>query len=127
MKSKHKRHLEILSKLVNTTDWYVSMAWDNCDSVVKGLLVRGITEDSQRFSVLCGCSYLRGARMKWSLRTPPFIQGGDIFFALQNRDSKKHGIVVKGWKELEYFGVDERVMEIVKEYRMRKGSENGKA
>ena len=117
MKNKHKKHLAIMKQLVNDTDWYVSMAWDDCNSIVKGLLVKGMIEDNQRFSVVSGCGYIRGTRMKWSLMTPPFIQGGNIFFALMNRDSNKRGVVVNGWKALKDFIADERVMKKLKEYQ----------
>ena len=99
-KSKHKRKIEILNKLVMFTDFYVSHVWNEQGASFYGF-VNSIGK--QKFK--------RDSKHWKEFFTPylPCSFRGKIFFAVMPRTKLVFGTVLQGWKELKWFIAKELV------------------
>lgn len=93
-KSRHKRHIEILKKLVRDTDYYVAHVWNmQGDSMHGKVNLRG-QQKFNRHGDLANEWY------------SPFLQApiaGKHYFCLMPKEKPMSGIVLTGWRELRLF------------------------
>ena len=99
-KSRHKRKIELLNKLVKKTGYYISHVWNG-----QGISLHGKIDNlgRQRFVRFGDCT------QEW--HTPwlgHYPVAGKVYFALMPRTKVRFGIVLTGWNELKWF-VDEEI------------------
>lgn len=113
-KSRHKRHVELLKKLVDKTDYFVGHVWNDFGKSMHGRLDwRG----RQTF-VLYG-DHCNTWLTPWLGKS----RARHIFFAVMPKmnDSPFSGIILDGWKELNWY-VKEQIAQIA----MKEWERNGK-
>ena len=98
-KSRHKRHIELLRKLVGETDYYIAHVWN-----LQGKSMHGKVDwnGRQRFVRFGDCT------QEWY--TPwlgHYSIEGKVYFALMPRTKVRFGIVLTGWNELKWFVQEE--------------------
>ena len=95
-KSRHKRHIELLKKLVQGTDYYIAHVWDEHGKSMHGKLD---WKGRQRF-IRFG-DWTRDWYTPWLWP----CNSGKVYFALQPKPDKNQtfGLVITGWKELTWF------------------------
>ena len=94
-KSRHKRKIELLNKLVKKTDYYIAHVWNG-----QGKSLHGKIDNlgRQRFVRFGDCT------QEW--HTPwlgQYSVAGKVYFALMPRTRVCFGIVLTGWNELKWF------------------------
>ncbi|MBO6031828.1 MAG: hypothetical protein J6Q22_10345 [Prevotella sp.] len=98
-KSRHKRKIELLNKLVKKTDYYIAHVWNG-----QGISLHGKIDNlgRQRFVRFGDCT------QEW--HTPwlrHYSVAGKVYFALMPRTKVRFGIVLTGWNELKWFVQEE--------------------
>ena len=96
-KSRHKRHIELLRKLVGETDYYIAHVWN-----LQGKSMHGKVDwnGRQRFVRFGDCT-----REWYTPWLGHYSIAGKVYFALQPKPDKNQtfGLVITGWKELKWF------------------------
>ena len=93
--SRHQRHIRLLRKLTDGTDYYIAHVWNTFGRSMHGVLD---SQGKQKF-------FIYGDHTKyWNTPYFRYTEAGKIFFALQPRRNKEQfGLVITGWKELSWF------------------------
>ena len=97
-KSRHKRHIELLKKLVEKTDYYVAHVWNEHGQSMHGK-VDG--KGRQRFSRFG--DYTRDWYTPWLWP----CTSRKFYFGLMPQKKCAFGIVLTGWNELKWFVQEE--------------------
>lgn len=93
-KSRHKRHVELLKKLVDKTDYFVGHVWNDFGISMHGQLDGRGRQRFVRYGDHCNLW-----RTPWLGRT----DARHIYFAVTPKKNNKFGMVLCGWKELNWF------------------------
>ena len=98
-KSRHKRHIEILKKLVSDTDYYVAHVWDGQGNSMHGKVNHLGQQKFYRYGCLGKEWYTR----EWYTPFLPHPISGKHYFCLMPKKKNAFGIVLSGWSELKWF------------------------
>lgn len=104
-KSRHKRHIEILKKLVGDTDYYVAHVWNGQGDSMHGKVGLLGRQKFNRHGDLA---------KEWYSPFLPAPIAGKQYFCLMPQEKPMSGIVLAGWRELRLF-VENEISEKKKE------------
>ena len=112
-KSRHQKHIELLKQFVEKTDYYVGHVWNEYGASIHGRINWKGQQVFSRNGDHCNVWF-----------TPWLGKSGarHIFFAVMPKmnDSPFSGIVLDGWKELNWY-VKEQIAQIAMKERERNG------
>ena len=98
-KSRHKRHIELLKKLVSDTDYYVAHVWNGQGNSMHGKVNHLGQQKFYRYGCLGKEWYTR----EWFTQFLPNPIAGKTYFGLMPQKNPMLGVVLTGWHELKYF------------------------
>ena len=93
-KSKHQKHIRLLKKLVDKTDYYVAHVWNEQGSSLHGKIDAFGRQKFFRYGAYYEDKYT------------PYLQysfAGKLYFAVMPKQKELFGMVLTGWKELGWF------------------------
>lgn len=93
-RSRHKRHIEILKKLVRDTDYYVAHVWNGQGNSMHGKVDYLWRQKFYRYGDLDS---------EWYTPFLPTPIAGKHYFCLMPKKKPLFGIVLTGWHELKWF------------------------
>lgn len=92
-KSRHKKRIELLKKLVEETDYYIAHVWNGFGISLHGDIDGLGRQRFRRFGDCCKMWFT-----PWLDR-----HCNKVYFALVHRKEIGFGIVLEGWRELKWF------------------------
>lgn len=93
-KSRHSRHVALLKKLVEKTDYYVAFVWNKRGQSMYGEVD---SDNRQKFR-----RYGNTFRV-WFTPYLTHSPAGKVYFAVMPQKKSRFGIVLEGWTELKWF------------------------
>ena len=93
-KSRRKRPIELLKKLVSDTDYYVAHVWNGQGNSMHGKVNHLGQQKFYRYGCL---------DREWYTPFLPTPIAGKTYFGLMPKEKKAFGIILTGWSELKWF------------------------